>query len=125
MIIDPAMLVTGIDLSAFFQMMDIITQGLLIFRKAVKRSVFNEFLLEEIINRGYAEIFSAVRFQNGNDGFLKRRNIKCLVFNKLFSRILRDDIHVIVLGYRRAAWGFQTLFLVIGQDLRFRIAAKF
>ena len=75
MIIDPAMLVTGIDLSAFFQMMDIITQGLLIFRKAVKRSVFNEFLLEEIINRGYAEIFSAVRFQNGNDGFLKRRGL--------------------------------------------------
>ena len=50
MVINTPVLFSGIDLPGFFQEMYVIPQGLLIARKRLQITVFNEFLLKDIVN---------------------------------------------------------------------------
>lgn len=105
--------------------MYIIAEGLLIARKGFEILILYELSLQEIIDRGYAEIVTAVRFQYSVDRLLERGDVECLVLGKLCSRMLRDDIHVIILIDVRPAWWLKTLLLVVGDNVGLGIAAQF
>ena len=125
MVINAPVFCPGIDLTGFLQIVNVVPKGLLVAGEILQIAVFDEFLFQKIVNRRNAELVPAVILQDRDNRLPERGHIKRLVFGEFCARILRNDIHVVVLGDRGAAGWFQTLLLIISQDLGFGVAAKF
>ncbi len=109
MVIDPTVILAGIYLTGIFEIMYIIAQCLFITGKAVIISVFYELLLEKIIDRGYTEVVANICLQDRDYSRSERLDVKYLVFGEFLAGIIRDHIHLVILGDGLAGWRGQPL----------------
>ena len=100
MIIDPCAPGRSLDDGVLPEIADIVPERLFISRQGFEIAVFNELLFQDVIHRTYAEIFTAgVVPEHFNDRGTERLHIKGLVLLELFSRIVRQYVHVEILSY--------------------------
>ena len=97
---------------------------MLITRKAFIIPVLYEFLLENIIDGGYTEVVAVISLDDRDYRRSERLDVKDLVFGEFFAGIVRDHIHLEILGYGRTAGWLNALIHEIIMDFGLGITAK-